>query len=84
MKTIKVKAKNEKAKIWNPCSAGYLTGNAVAEVPDVPFWRKRIDDGTLVEVKDGPSKAPAPVDETKGGKGDTKDGPSKGKEKAGA
>lgn len=52
--TIKVKMADPERQIWNPVAADYLTGNRVAKVPNVSFWRRRIKDGTLVEVVDAP------------------------------
>lgn len=69
MRTIKVKLANPERRVWDPTRAGYLTGKAVSQVPDVTYWRRMVKDGTLaiVESKDEPKgDAKARGDDAKG------------------
>lgn len=62
---MKVKLKNPEKKIWSPQHAGLITGSEVFEVPDVPYWRRKIKAGDMVRADEtpklgGPLKAKDP------------------------
>lgn len=50
MRTFKVRLKNPSKRVWNAGTADFITGGGTFDVPDVPFWHRRVLDGTFERV----------------------------------
>jgi hypothetical protein len=48
---ISVKLKNEEARVHNPSSGRRLVFGEITQVPDAPYWRRRIRDGHVELVE---------------------------------
>lgn len=59
MNKIRVRLVKEGSKVPNPATARPLEFGKVHEVPDAPYWRRRIRDGVVKLVTDEPKSGDA-------------------------